>query len=614
VEVGKVLQDASPAPRISFGEGLAPIYAAPFELRRTPLPPMRLLIVGSCLTQIWPNYIEETFKGIKADYILFNNASELPENPPTPIENYAFQLLQPALRSVMPESLYLRLGWADLSAFEAAFQTARERLYIMLDAGLGWNEKHGLLTFVTNFMVPQQNSVGRTAPHNALNNIVFFVEELNRLLYEYVSSRKNVFVVNIDQLSSIIGKRHVQDDSITVFSHGAYITNADHIKDQYRLEPIQPLFHYYPAKTGEFIQLCVEHIFAAYRTIRQIDQVKMVIFDLDDILWRGVAGDTAEYHWDAVEGWPIGLVEAVLILKNRGIMLAIASKNTEEIIETAFQKIWAGRLSLDDFVIRKINWNSKADNIQDIIKAVNIQASSVVFVDDNPRERAEVSARLPDIRVIGAEPYLLRRILLWSAETQSAVITDESLRKTDMVKAQVQREETRQRMSPTEFLATLDVRITVHWLTDVQDRRFARALELINKTNQFNTTGMRLSLEDIGRLFAAGGRLLVAEVEDRFTNYGLVSVVILRNAMIEQWVMSCRVVGLEVETAMMAYLAAETSGLCAWTRETESNYLCRTLFSKSGFVRAASGGGGDLWILPAGSQVPAPAAAKITNA
>jgi len=575
---------------------------------------MRLLIVGSCLVEIWPGYIEDTFEGVKADYILFNNASELPESPPAPIQDYAFQLLQPALRSVMPESLYMRLGWSDPSAFEAAFQTARERLYMMLDAGLGWNEKHGLLTFVANFMAPQQNSVGRTAPRNALNNIVFFVEELNRALYEYISTRKNVYILDIDQISSMIGKRHVQDDSVWVFSHGGYLTNADYVKDQGRLEPVQPIFHYYPPKTGEFIQLCIEDIFAAYRTIRQIDQVKMVVFDLDDTLWRGVAGDTAEYHEQAMEGWPLGLVEAILILKNRGIMLAIASKNTEEVIEAAFERIWPGRLSLDDFVIRKINWRSKADNIQDIIEAVNIQASSVVFVDDNPREREEVSCQLPDIRVIGAEPYLLRRILLWSPETQSAVITDESHRKTDMVKAQVKREETRKRMSPTEFLASLDVRMALRWLADVQDGRFARALELINKTNQFNTTGVRWSLEEMTQLFAGDGRLLVAEVEDRFTNYGLVSVVIMRGALIAQMVMSCRVVGLEVETAVMSYLAAETpSGLSAWTRNTDSNFLSRTLFTKSGFVRAAGGGGADLWVLPAGVTVPAPTAAQIVK-
>ncbi len=576
---------------------------------------MRILIVGSCLVEIWADYIERTYEGVKADYILFNNVSELPESPPAPIEGYAFQLLQTALRSVMPESLYMRLGWADLSAFEAAFQTSRERLYMMLDAGLAWNEKHGLLTFVTNFMVPQQNSIGRTAPHNTLNNIVFFIEELNRLIYEYASARKNVHILNLDQLSSMIGKRHVQDDLVTVFSHGAYITNADYPKDQDRIEPVQPVFHYYPPKTGEFVQLCVEDIFAAYRTIRQIDQVKMVVFDLDDTLWRGVAGDTANDDHSDVEGWPLGLIEAILILKNRGIMLAIASKNTEEVVEAAFQRIWPGRLTLDDFVIRKINWNSKADNIQEIIEAVNIQANSVVFVDDNPREREEVSARFPDIRVIGAEPYILRRILLWSPETQSAVITDESLRKTDMVKAQVKREETRQRMSPAEFVASLDVRIALHWLTDVEDRRLARTLELINKTNQFNTTGVRRPREDMARLFAAGGRVLVAEVEDRFTNYGLVSVVVLRDTLIEQWVMSCRVVGLEVETAVMSYLAAETpKGLAAWTLETGSNFLSRNLFAKSGFKRAAGGAGGDLWVLPAGGQVPAPAAAKIVSA
>src|SRR4029077_8069656 len=293
-------------------------------------------------------------------------------------------------------------------------------------------------------------------------------------------------------------------------------------------------------------------LIAMYRTIRQHDQVKLVLVDLDDTLWRGVAADEADASSMAREGWALGFAEALMFLKRRGVLLGIVSKNDEERVRGVWQRIYGGLVRLEDFAVRKINWQPKADNIEAILAEVNLLPKSVVFIDDNPVERAAVKAAFPEIRVLGPNPYLWRRILLWSPETQVATITAESAARTEMVQKQVPRENHRRRMSRGDFLASLGLRATVSEFASTADRRFPRTLELINKTNQFNTTGKRWTLQEFTGFFRDGGRCFVLDVTDCYTAYGIVGVLLASGNEVIQFVMSCRVVGMDVEIAAIA--------------------------------------------------------------
>src|SRR5437660_10773754 len=122
------------------------------------------------------------------------------------------------------------------------------------------------------------------------------------------------------------------------------------------------------------------------------------------------------------------------------MLLAIMSKNDETLLRPVWQSVFRGRLGLEDFAIRKINWRPKAENFEDILAEANLLPRSVVYIDDNPVERASIKAAFPDVRVFGPNPLVWRRILLWSAETQVPTITAESAARTDMVRAQVERE------------------------------------------------------------------------------------------------------------------------------------------------------------------------------
>jgi FkbH-like protein len=427
-------------------------------------------------------------------------------------------------------------------------------------------------------------------PRYRLGNIVYFIEQLNEHLYNSVIAYFNSYMLDIDEIISVYGRRHYQNDVVHISNDGGALSDFDFNFDKDRIQNIVPISDIYPSRVYDYILHTIREIHAIYKTISQVDSVKLVIVDLDDTLWRGIAAERTDGYFEAMEGWPLGLIEALGYLKKRGVLLAIVSKNGHEKIE----RIWphlAGheRLPLSDFSICRINWKPKADNIEEILGIINILPRNVVFIDDNPVERESVKAAFPKIRTFGPNPYLWRRVLLWSPETQVAAITNESASRTEMIQSQVLREEQRKILSRSEFLKTLQLSIIVHRINEINDRHFPRAFELINKSNQFNTTGKRWTSQQFSQYFAGGGCIYSFEVEDRFTKYGSVGSVVVRHSFIEQFVMSCRVLGMEVEIAVVANISnyIESAGdnvVTGQLIETDANGPCRDLYSRCGFT------------------------------
>jgi FkbH-like protein len=546
--------------------------------------------------------LQHSFKQISTacpcDYILVNGLSIL-EAPPLPLEAYDFQLLQIPLRALLNESEYFNLAYASLDAYQAAFAEACARLDMRLDMLLEYNKQNSLLSFVTNFLVPQQHAGGRLLPRYDLRNPSYFVEQLNQHLGLALQAYKNVYLLDIDQIASSIGRRYVQDDSVLTWNHSSLSTNYVAPQDRERLEALTAIHEaheeYDEAAIAKYVNSVWFELDAMYRSVAQVDMVKMVLVDLDDTLWRGLLVETGSTD---IEGWPLGFVEALAYLKQRGMILGIVSKNTEErIIELwPYQHVFP----LSNFAVKRINWNPKPDNIAELLAEVNLLPSSVLYIDDNPVEREAVKQAFPAMRSLGANPYLWRRVLLWSPETQVANVTPESAERSEMIKAQVQRETERKKLSRDEFLTLLDVSVSLVALHSSSDPRFQRAFELLNKTNQFNTTGKRWLPAEAEQYFAEQGVLYVLSVADRFTSYGLVGVLCVKQGQIDQFVMSCRVVGLDVEFAAVSRLVAlmratEDVPVTALSVETDANQLSRSIWSNCGFLLA-----GDQYVLPGG--------------
>jgi FkbH-like protein len=587
----------------------------------------------------WPDFIKTATPGCPCDYLVFNNTAEIPSSPPKPADAYDFQLVQIPLRSVLPDGPFFRMSYSDVEGHERLFEMAKGRLSQFLQAAMRWNLEYGILTFVFNFQLPQQNPMGRLLPRYDLRNFVYFIEELNKHLDIETRKFKNAYIFDHDQVLATYGRKYFQDDSIWQSNHNAAIIDLDFIYDQERVEGAIRASTSLQSKVSDYIGYEWAEILAMYKTIRQMDLVKLVIVDVDDTLWRGVAAEQSESELglEALEGWPLGFAEALGHLKRRGVVLAIASKNDESRVAEILSRSYGRRLCLDDFAIRKINWQPKADNIEKILRETKLLARNVVFIDDNPSERAAVKAAFPDIRVFGPNPLLWRRILLWSAETQVSSMTADSAARIETVHAQAggrqnrdvfenglaaiakaraldrERDRQGQQMSRQDFLASLSLAVNLIDITDVDHPSFSSVLQLINRTNQFNTTGQRWTKEECMSAVATGTRFIAFDVEDRFTGYGTVGAVVVRESHIVQFVMSCRVVGMEVEIAALSEIlrAIQEGGFrsaCASLEETEQNLLCRDLYERCGFNRC-----GDQLIRPLIPNLEKPSHIRITG-
>lgn len=570
-------------------------HRVPTDLSISPAKVDRILVVGSCFSEAIVPHVGRAFPAAQVDYIPYNFGGELPAAPPHPLNEYAFQLIVLPMRSIAPEHLTMPLKYPDQVGYNNAFEESRQRLAQLIDGSMQYNTSHKMLTFVANFMIPQQSAMGRMLPRYDIRNPVHYVEKLNEILDGEISGRQNAHLVDFDSISATIGRKYVQDDSIWIHAHGTCISDWDNQYDQQRLEPPKPYSDGHEIRTDEFYATVWCELRAMHTSITQTDSVKLVIIDLDDTLWRGVVAEEG-IRYAALEGYPLGFIETLQFLKRRGILLAIASKNEESNIAGIWDTFVGGVLPLSDFASVKINWKPKVDNIHEILAETNLLPKNVVFIDDNPSERAAVRGEFADMRILGDDIYRLRRVLLWSGETQVAQITEESGRRTEMIQAQIQRESARSKMSREEFLRSLEVGVSIHRITSTSDQKFARAFELVNKSNQYNSTGKRWTFEECSSRFEEGLEFYVGQVKDKHTDYGLVAVAIVQNDCIEQYVMSCRVFGLGVEQALISSVAKSIqshSDVVGNVIETPANALGREVFQKCGFSLSAEG----KWVL-----------------
>ena len=289
----------------------------------------------------------------------------------------------------------------------------------LLHGAMAYRAQRQIITFVANYFVPQQNPVGRLLPRYDLRNPVYFVERLNRVIANEITGLPNVYLLDLDQISATFGRKYSQDDVIWPVNHGSLASDYDFDLDSHRIETPVPLSAQLAMRRDELAIAVCREIRALYRTLHQADQVKIVIVDLDDTMWRGVIAEDGPDRPGLLAGWPMGFAEALMYLKKRGVLLAIVSKNDEERIRSLWPDIFQSRLQLDDFASIKINWEPKADNVERVLKEVNLLPRNAVFIDDNPVERENVAVSFPGLRVLGSSPYMLRRVYMGSRDAGS---------------------------------------------------------------------------------------------------------------------------------------------------------------------------------------------------
>ncbi|TWB51657.1 HAD superfamily phosphatase (TIGR01681 family)/FkbH-like protein [Rhizobium sp. ERR 922] len=563
-------------------------YLFPRDLDVTDVDIRRTLFIGSCASEDYVKDLRRKYPEKRFDHLLYNYVSELPNHDVSDVD---VQVIQLPLRHVVGDKVI------DFKYFTENFETiasdAAELLRLMLEGAMKYNREHGLLTIVTNFIVPQGDFVAGLDGVGTHRDLRGLVRYLNEQLVMLVRETKNAYLLDVENIAATMGKRYFLNDFIFFSTHNAFWFPDWNSNEIGRLEEVPHIETISPSHLDQFFGAIWRGIEAYYRIARQIDQVKLVIFDLDDTMWRGIIGEHYTFEQQPMTvGWPFGMHEVVHHLRARGILTAICSKNSLDLVKERWDlAVPLGFMKLEHFTFVEIGWTPKTEAIGRIISSASLTAKSVVFVDDNPVERDAVKSMYPDIRVLAAQPFNTRRILQNSPSTQIARLTAETINRDAMMRSQQEREKSRKALTREEFLQSLNCVVDLASIRSTDDQRFGRAFELLNKTNQFNTTGRRWSFEEISVHLQEGGEIVSFAVSDKFTSYGLVGVALIKQNEIVQFAMSCRILGLDIEASVLRILMSRMSGpiYVALFNETKENVPARTLLPALGFEDQGNG-------------------------
>lgn len=340
---------------------------------------------------------------------------------------------------------------------------------------------------------------------------------------------------------------------------------------------------------------------------------RLIVLDMDNTLWGGVIGE------DGLGGIEIGgaypgaayraFHDALKALSDRGVALAVASKNDEEVALAALTDHPEMGLRPADLVAHRINWQEKAGNIAAMLDELNLGTASCLFIDDNPVEREKVRAALPDVIVpdFPGSPDGLCRMLWNSPFLECVELTASDLKRNAQYKARASERDAKAQFEDLEsFYRHLEMKLTFEPLGDGNR---LRVQQLLVKTNQFNMTTRRHDAAALDRIIVEGGAVFAVGVEDRNLPYELMGVLVLRDGAqmaadygqgqagelwIDSFLMSCRILGRTVENAIVGWVTgfARTSGKSAvigQVIETPRNTPARGLYADCGLAEMGQG-------------------------
>jgi len=326
---------------------------------------------------------------------------------------------------------------------------------------------------------------------------------------------------------------------------------------------------------------------------------KCLAVDLDNTIWGGVVGE------DGINGIVLGPVKEgarfmniqkrLKELKNTGVVLAVVSKNNPEEALNAIRNHPNMILHEDDFVEILANWKPKSENIRQLSADLNIGVDAIVLLDDNPVEREEVRANLPNVMVI--EPRYAKEIFDEDIVNSFAEyfpvlkLTNEDKVKTEQYRGEFRRKEV---LSSSRTLEEYLERLEIHvQLRKAKNQDIDRIAQLTQKTNQFNLTSKRYTSETVRDFLAQTDMIIyVVESSDKYGSYGEISTIIIRvekdNATVDTFLMSCRAMGRTIEFALLKIVENElyengVRRMIGLYKPTEKNKPVEGFYEKNGY-------------------------------
>ncbi len=515
--------------------------------------PMTLEIVGNCEAYFMEQQVQAVAAQLGVQITSYHTLQNHPiASPPSGGGHATARLVVPPLRYMHHDMLDDIVVHPDPHRL---FEETRAHLVAYLDSVLVGHDDAP--HFVSGFIEPCINPLGASFHTPDLSNLKFFVRCLNEVIVEWCDVHAQAWYIDANETASMIGKNHVDEGPITYYAHRIPFDPYDDWVE--RDEPVAavPVLRSFDIRSSQFYSAIVREVCTRLVVLSGRGQVKAVIVDLDNTVWRGLASDQVVGSWN---GRPQGLVEALKVLKKRGVLLAVASKNDEAYIRTHWNRILheyaevplGCSFSLDDFDVVRIDFRPKSVTVGEILSELNIGADSAVFVDDNPLEREEVQAAFPAMRILGAELNYVRRELLFSPFTQRAHVMAEDANRSSTVRQHALLEQHVAAGTADDFLAALGLSCRVAEIDDPRSAAAQRAVQLINKTNQWNLNGGRISEGELSRALAAGRRLIVAHTRDASNDYGLVAAALVDESSrrVTHMVVSCRVIGMGIDDTL----------------------------------------------------------------
>jgi len=432
------------------------------------------------------------------------------------------------------------------------------------------SEKFGCAIIQNNFELPLYRLLGNRDAYD-FHGMTSFISRLNEKFCEYARDNKNFYISDINYLSA-----------------------------SYGLEKWSNPLYWYMYKYA----LCLEAVPYLSHSVANIikslygKNKKAFALDLDNTLWGGIVGD------DGVDNLALGEETAtaqayrefqlyVKKHKELGVMLSVCSKNEEENAIAGLNHP-DGWLRPDDFVNIKANWDPKDRNISAIASEINILPESMVFVDDNPAERAIVAGQLPGVAVPEmdtVENYI--RTIDRNGYFEVTSFSEDDLKRNEMYIANAKRAKQQASFENYEdYLLSLQMSAQI---CDFEPVYIDRITQLTNKSNQFNLTTKRYTPAQMQEVYESDSYIrLFGKLSDKFGDNGVVSVVIGKKQdnelHIDLWLMSCRVLKRDMEYAMLDRLAEESkkqgiTKLKGYYYPTAKNKMVKNLYSDFGFEK-----------------------------
>ena len=429
---------------------------------------------------------------------------------------------------------------------------------------------YGAVVIVNNYEMPFYRMYGNKDAV-AVQGVVNYTTKLNMMIADYIATKDNVYLNDINYLSSLVG-----------------LDNWHNLENWY--------LYKYALSVDQIPQLA----FSLAKIVKSAlgKNKKSVVLDLDNTLWGGIIGD------DGVEGIAIGNEQPAGMsytefqsylkkLTGLGIMLNVCSKNEEAIAKQGFTDRKEAPLAVEDFICFKANWEPKSINIANIAKEINIGEDSLVFIDDNPAEREIVRQSLPTVtvpEVKSPEDYI--KAIDRAGFFEITSFTKDDAKRNEMYKQNAQRAAAESSFTDyTDYLLSLNMTGEIGAFSTAHCERIT---QLINKTNQFNFTTRRYAQSEVETIIEDKQNYIsaYAKLVDKFGDNGITACFIASvegtNANIDLWVMSCRVFKRHFEYAMLDYVVGKCKEMgvktitASWLR-TAKNVIIKDFYESVGF-------------------------------